>query len=61
VPRLIIFAGTILPTIWTQDVMKRNRLILALYTGVVIAKDKRFDNIYIWKNLKDGGVRTAQE
>jgi hypothetical protein len=39
VPRLIIFAGTILPTIWTQDVMKRNRLILALYTKVEIDKD----------------------
>ena len=34
---MIIFAGTILPTIWTQDVMKRNKLILALYAGIVIS------------------------
>jgi membrane protein DedA with SNARE-associated domain len=34
---MCIFAGTILPTIWTQNVVKRNRLILALYGGVVLS------------------------
>lgn len=34
---MCIFAGTILPTIWTVDPTKRNRLLLALYGGVVIS------------------------
>lgn len=34
---MCIFAGTILPSIWTVDPTKRNRLLLALYGGVVIS------------------------
>lgn len=34
---MCIFAGTILPSIWTADPGKRNRLLLALYGGVVLS------------------------
>lgn len=34
---MCIFAGTILPSIWTVDPVKRNRLLLALYSGVVLS------------------------